>query len=550
MPVACHLHVLVSVQAQAHGPLEVEGRHRARAVEEDRPRFLPAKTTAEPLRFAHHLVLWHAQHVGNRPLVLGRRLGRGVGQHLIPFERHDGAGVRLEVKMVLRSDLHVALHDVCAGAACKALVHVAPLHLGLPVLPVEAVALDRILDGHDRGQVLVLHADLPGRLPRLLLRLSDDDADDLPDASHLVLGEALLVRDDGPDVVAPSHLLVPVVAHHALDREGLLRVDGLNQRMRLGGEHQGRVQRVGEEGHVIHVLGLPRHLQPGRGVGDGLAHDVLALLVVVQLQPKALRPGIRLRRGNFLSVHGWDVLLVREVRLRVLGQLQGRADEELEEEGGHEGPPELHHAAGGVRRDENLLLERLQAGQEGLPVPLPAGQELLRLWRHHRLRGHSAVRKGNVLNDPLAALARKLHAHAGAHDRNVILPPVSLLEFLHVFVPSGAGQIHFVQDLAVLQVHLPVAQEEVLRPDFAHLGWVLAHDLEDGARAHPNRIQVTDGTAGHDVPCNGRHVLDLVPGKPLELVDDGLEPGRLEALGELGAAVPAAMNVNVEELGH
>mmetsp|Transcript_4255 Transcript_4255/g.14886 ORF Transcript_4255/g.14886 Transcript_4255/m.14886 type:complete len:400 (+) Transcript_4255:984-2183(+) len=210
-----HLHVLVPVQAQSHGSLQVVGRDGGGAVDEDRPGLLTAETSAEPLGLAHHLVLRDAQDVGDGPLVLGRRLGGRVGQDLVALLRDDHARVGLQVKVVLRPDLHVPLNNMGAGLTREARVHVPPLHPRLPVGRVEAVLLDGLLNGHDVRQVLVGDCHLPGGIPGLLLRLRDHQADDLADAGDLLRGKALLVRDHRANVVPTLDLFMTVVAHHA-----------------------------------------------------------------------------------------------------------------------------------------------------------------------------------------------------------------------------------------------------------------------------------------------------------------------------------------------
>mmetsp|Transcript_2113 Transcript_2113/g.7664 ORF Transcript_2113/g.7664 Transcript_2113/m.7664 type:complete len:590 (-) Transcript_2113:271-2040(-) len=313
--------------------------------------------------------------------------------------------------------------------------------------------------------------------------------------------------------------------------------------MRLGREHQGGVQGVFAQRNVIHVLCLSSDLELSRRVGDGLANDVLALLVVEQLDPVARRPGVGVCRGDLVVLNRGDVLLAGPEGLRVRDELQGGSDKELEEEGRNEGPPELDHPAGGVRRDVELLLEKLKGFEKGLPVPLPADQGLLGLGSHHRLGRHAAIRECDVLHDPVGSLPRKLDPHPRADDGDVVLPAVRLLELLDILKLSGARELHLIQDLVVPQVNLPVPEEEVLGLDAPLLRGVAPRHHKGGAAAHPQRVEVADGASRHDVARDGGHVLDLVASKPLELIHD-----RLEGRGLVG--FDAAGREFCEELSH
>lgn len=58
---------------------------------------------------------------------------------------------------------------------------------------------------------------------------------------------------------------------------------------------------------------------------------------------------------------------------------------------------------------------------------------------------------------------RHANAHAGVDYGDVVVAAVGLLELAHKLVLAREGDRHARQHLMRLQVHLPVAQEEVLR---------------------------------------------------------------------------------------
>mmetsp|Transcript_8018 Transcript_8018/g.22928 ORF Transcript_8018/g.22928 Transcript_8018/m.22928 type:complete len:297 (+) Transcript_8018:2941-3831(+) len=296
MAVACDLHVLVPVQAQAHWSLQIVRRDSSSAIDEYRPRFLATKPATKPLRFANDLVLWDTQHMGDRPLVLCRCLGRGVRKNLVALLWNDIAGVRLQVKVVLCANLHVSFNDVRASLTRKARVHVASLHPRLPVCWIEAILFDSFLDGHDVRQVLVGHLHRPRSIPGFLLCFCHHDTNDLANTRDFLGSKAFFVRYDRTNVIPTWHLLVAIVTHHARHTQGFLGVNVLQESMGFGGQHERGVQTVFAQWNIVHILRLAGNLQFCRGVRDGLANNVLTLLVIVKLQSVASWPRVQVRR--------------------------------------------------------------------------------------------------------------------------------------------------------------------------------------------------------------------------------------------------------------
>ncbi len=73
-----HLHVLVAVEHDAHGALEVVRRDRDGRVQEDAARLLAAEAAAQPLGLGDDLVGGDAQHAADILLVLCDRLKQGI----------------------------------------------------------------------------------------------------------------------------------------------------------------------------------------------------------------------------------------------------------------------------------------------------------------------------------------------------------------------------------------------------------------------------------------------------------------------------------------
>ena len=233
----------------------------------------------------------HAQDHGQLvPVGKGALVG-GVDSQFVVLVVGGERAVHLDPGVLLRLGGKVGLHnDVALG---KALLHIAPpqrrlladvallaRHVGVPVGAVlwagdqGGAGLQRVLDGEDRGQHLVVHPDGLRALVGGLLGVGEDHRHRVADVLHpLVAEDGLVLGQDAVDVLAgdvpggddnldPGHPVGGVGVHIEHPGVGVGAVD------RLAVHHAGEVVigvELGPAGQLI------RHVPPGDGLADKAA---------------------------------------------------------------------------------------------------------------------------------------------------------------------------------------------------------------------------------------------------------------------------------------
>jgi hypothetical protein len=139
--------------------------------------------------------------------------------------------------------------------------------VGRDVVQHRGALLGRLHGVDHRGQHVVAHLDLLGRVARLFLRLGDDDGHMVADVAHLALREHRVRRllhglavdvGDQPAAGQPAELgcrrvLAGVHGKDARRLFRLVRLDRLDRRVRVRRAHEGGVALVRQR-HVVRVL--------------------------------------------------------------------------------------------------------------------------------------------------------------------------------------------------------------------------------------------------------------------------------------------------------
>ena len=134
---------------------------------------------------------------GDLVLHLAGMLGRAVDEHVAVLLRHGISDLALEIELFLAADPESAFQPVRGGGEPR-----------LPVAPLQrdrgndkGLLRERVLDGEDRRQILVLDRVEPRGPACRANRLGDDQEDRLPDELHLGSGENGIVVEDRAEVV-------------------------------------------------------------------------------------------------------------------------------------------------------------------------------------------------------------------------------------------------------------------------------------------------------------------------------------------------------------
>lgn len=181
-----------------------------------------------------------------------------------------------------------------------------------------------------------------------------------------------------------------------------------------------------------------------------------------------------------------------------------------------------------VCSQRHVSRERSQRGLEGVLIPRLSQKRSLSRSRRHGARRHAAERDVSLLHHGRAAARGRgeAHAHAGVHQRNVVVAAVGLLKGRCVLQRAREWKFHLQQDLVCLQVHLTVPQKEAARRHAPVLRPPRRGGHEGRSKRYPERIQVANRGPRDDVSCHRGHVPYLTPREPAQLVQDSAQPAR------------------------
>ena len=211
MALAGHGHVLGAVQPEPDRPTGqggTQGRDRGEAV---RLHLLAPEAAAHPQALHGHGVGVQAQHVGDDLLGLRRVLGRALDEDLAVLVDQGQRAVRLQVEVLLATELELAGEPVARGRQTGGRVSAGDGAL----MALERLLLDRLGEGHQARQRLVVDLDRLRAAAGGVQRLAQHPADGVPVEHHLGREQRLVVLDAG--VVDPGHVLGGQHPDHAVD---------------------------------------------------------------------------------------------------------------------------------------------------------------------------------------------------------------------------------------------------------------------------------------------------------------------------------------------
>ena len=292
MPLARDHHVVVTVHAQLHGPLELEGGQRGRLREDAGVAFLAAKAAAHAAADHFDVLGAQVQRGSGFALVAVRVLGGDVQGELPILTWHGVGDLPLKVELFLLAAVRASLQAVRRGG--NGCVRVATRDaLGGH----DETALGHgLVDGQDGRQLLDQDLGLLGGFTGVEHVARHHHGHRLAQKLHLAGGEEGIVMDDGAAVVLARDVARREHRHHAVLGQQSLAVDAFPDQLAMGHgrQHQRCVQRAAQFGQVVGV--------------DGLAGDVQHGRLVRESPPLGARPGVALGRQEFLQrggrVHG------------------------------------------------------------------------------------------------------------------------------------------------------------------------------------------------------------------------------------------------------
>ncbi len=306
MPAAVDVEDLLARQRELDRPPGELGELARRDLVGERVE-LAAEAAAHRRRHHADVRLRHVEDLGEQPVDVVGRLGRGP-------ERELAVGAPLgQRRVLLHRQVRVALEveDVLADEVGRRerRLHVAELerHRLVHVRPVAVLVdahlrvLQRILDGHEGAQRLVLHLDQLGRALGRLLVHRGHRRDRVADHAHLLHAERFLVLRHRQDAELHARQVVP--GDHRVDagqRAGARRVDALDERVRMRAAQQLAVGHPRHH-HVVGELGLADDLGPRVDLGQRLADDREPVFLHALSPPSSAGRRARRRRGSSCS---------------------------------------------------------------------------------------------------------------------------------------------------------------------------------------------------------------------------------------------------------
>ena len=243
----------------------------------------------------------HVEDLGEQAVHVVGRLRRGPQRQLAVGGgvRHRGVLLHRQVRVALVEE-DVLAHEIGGG---EGRLHVAELqrdvlvHVGSVAVLVDAHlgVRERLLDGHQRGQRLVVDVDEAARAVRRLLVHRRHRADGVADHPHLLRAERLLVLRHGKDAELHARQVRPGDdGVHARHRPGAGGVDTADACMRVRTAQQFAERHAGQD-EVVGVARVPGDLAPGIDLRQRLADHAEAL-------GHSYLPSGRLRRADSLRL--------------------------------------------------------------------------------------------------------------------------------------------------------------------------------------------------------------------------------------------------------
>mmetsp|Transcript_62570 Transcript_62570/g.149177 ORF Transcript_62570/g.149177 Transcript_62570/m.149177 type:complete len:398 (-) Transcript_62570:1515-2708(-) len=269
-------HVHIPVQIDLHGPAQSVGCQGNDRGEGYGASLLAAEATAHALDFADDLAARDAANAGSELLRLVGRLSGAMDRQLVALTRNSQGCIALKVEVLLAAHANLAL-DNDRVWHLEGGIDISVLHGQDLVL--QAVCFDRVLTCDDGLQVRVLHLDQTCAALGSLQGLRHDDSHGLTRGCHLLRTEELLINvGRTPGVLLLAHVRTGEDLDDTRQSLGGGGIDRQDLRVAALAEDKNCVQRSGDLGHVIRVLGLARTLGQRRVVHEGLAHRRTALI--------------------------------------------------------------------------------------------------------------------------------------------------------------------------------------------------------------------------------------------------------------------------------
>ena len=229
--------------------------------------------------------LGQIEDLGQEPVHVVRRLGGGPERQLAVGAPVGDGRVLLHGQMgVALEEEGVLAHEVGPREGrldVPELERDGLVHIGtVPVLVDPRFRMgQRLLDGHEGPERLVLHLDQLGRPLGRLLVGGGDGGDGIADHPDLLHAERLLVLGDREDAeLHPRQVMAGDDRVDARQRLGPAGVDALDEGVGMRAPQQLGVGHAGQD-QVVGVLGLAGHLGPGVDLGQRLPDDGEALLL-------------------------------------------------------------------------------------------------------------------------------------------------------------------------------------------------------------------------------------------------------------------------------
>ena len=271
-------HVVVPVQPQLHRTPGLGGGDGGDGGKQRRRGLLAAESAPHAPALHHHILGGAAQGLGDDMLHLRRMLGGGLDEHGAVFPGAGQGDLPLQIEMILSA--HPQPPPQAARGLSDGLLRLAADE-GLGRQHERPLGHGAV-NVQDGGQRLILDPGQARRLPRGPRRIRQHREHGLPHILHQVRGENGVVLQDGAVIVDPRHILRRDRRRHPRRRQHGRQVQTLYPPMGLSAETHSPMQQALGFRRVIHIQGLPAHMEASALVGSRVVH---------KQAPMASRPG-------------------------------------------------------------------------------------------------------------------------------------------------------------------------------------------------------------------------------------------------------------------